>query len=204
MIVALIALVLSMSGSAVAAVSYASRAGSVDGKSAVGAGASNNQAAGRLVATAKGGFDKGKIPAKFLGGDVQGAGQPFTQTVPVSDNANLAATPIVTVPGVGTLSAGCDDQAKNPGREDPLTVLAFTNQSGGFVSFERTVGNGQPVISPIDNNAVTSVNIPGSNTFSYNIQAGLTNLQVDGVVRQDGVGTADGRCVVYGGAVRLP
>src|SRR4051794_6559128 len=102
MIVALIALILSMSGSAVAAVSYASRAGSVDGKSAVGAGASGNQAAGRLVATAKGGFDKGKIPGKFLGGVVQGSGQPFTQTVPVSDNANLAATPIVTVPGVGT------------------------------------------------------------------------------------------------------
>jgi hypothetical protein len=204
MIVALIALVLSMSGSAVAAVSYASRAGSVDGKSAVGAGASNNQAAGRLVATAKGGFDKGKIPAKFLAGVVQGAGQPFTQTVPVSDNANLAATPIVTVPGVGTLSAGCDDQAKNPGREDPLTVLAFTNQSGAFVSFERTIGNGQPVISAIDNNAVSGVNIPGSNTFSYNIQSGLTNLQINGVVRQDGTGTADGRCVVYGGAIRLP
>jgi hypothetical protein len=32
----------------------------------------------------------------------------------------------------------------------------------------------------------------------------LTNVQINGVVRQDGVGTADGRCVVYGGAIRLP
>jgi len=37
-----------------------------------------------------------------------------------------------------------------------------------------------------------------------NIQAGLTNLRIDGVVRQDGAGTADGRCVVYGAAVRIP
>jgi hypothetical protein len=204
MVVALIALVLSTSGSAVAAVSYASRAGSVDGYSAVGASSSLQHAAGNLVATARGGSMAGQIPAKFLAGVVQGAGQPFVQTVQVSDNANLAPVALVAVPGVGTLSAGCDDQAKNPGRENPLTVLAFTNQSGGFVSFERTLGQAPPVVTAIDNNAVAGAQVPGSTTFSYNVQAGLTNLQINGVVRQDGAGTADGRCVVYGAVVRMP
>ena len=204
MVVALIALVLSTSGSAVAAVSYASRAGSVDGHSAVGASSSLQHAAGNLVATAKGGSMSGQIPAKFLAGVVRGSAQPFVQTVSVSDNANLAPVALVSVPGVGTLSAGCDDQAKNPGREDPLTVLAFTNQSGGFVSFERTLGQAPPVVTAIDNNAVATASIPGSTTFSYNLQSGLSNLQINGVVRQDGAGTADGRCVVYGSAVRLP
>ena len=204
MVVALIALVLSTSGSAVAAVSYASRAGSVDGHSAVGASSSLQHAAGNLVATAKGGSTSGQIPARFVAGVQQGSSQPFVQSVQVSDNANLAPTALVGVPGVGTLSAGCDDQAKNPGRENPLTVLAFTNQSGGFISFERTLGQTQPVVTAIDNNAVATASIPGSTTFSYNLQVGLTNLQVNGVVRQDGTGTADGRCVVYGSAVRVP
>jgi hypothetical protein len=72
------------------------------------------------------------------------------------------------------------------------------------VSFERTLGHGQPVVTAIDNNAVASASIPGSTTFSYNLQSGLTNLQINGVVRQDGAGTADGRCVVYGSALRVP
>ena len=204
LVVAIVALVFAMGGTAVAAVSYASNAGAVDGKSAVGAGASTNQAAGRLVATARGGSTKGQIPAKFLAGVVQGSGQPFVSTVGVSDNANLAPSPLVTVPGIGTLSAGCDDEAKNPGRENPLSVLSFTNQSGAFISFARTIGTGQPAVTAIDNNAVATNQVPGSTTFAYNLQAGLTNLQINGVVRQDGVGTADGRCVIYGSAVRIP
>jgi len=90
MVVALIALVLSTSGSAVAAVSYASRAGSVDGHSAVGASSSLRHAAGNLVATAKGGSTSGQIPARFVAGVQQGSSQPFVQSVQVSDNANLA------------------------------------------------------------------------------------------------------------------
>jgi hypothetical protein len=204
LVLSIIALVFAMGGSAVAAVSYASNAGRVDGKSAVGAGSSLSHAAGNLVATAKGGATKGQIPAKFLAGVVNGSGQPFVATVGVSDNANLAPSPLVVVPGFGTLSAGCDDQAKNPGREDPLTVLGFTNQAGGFISFARTVGNGQATITALDNNAATTVNVPGANTFAYNLQNGLINLQINGVVRQDGVNTADGRCVVYGSALRIP
>ena len=104
MVVALIALVLSTSGSAVAAVSYASRAGSVDGHSAVGASSSLRHAAGNLVATAKGGSTSGQIPARFVAGVQQGSSQPFVQSVQVSDNANLAPAALVGVPGVGKTS----------------------------------------------------------------------------------------------------
>jgi hypothetical protein len=204
LVVAIVALVFAMTGTAVAAVSYASNAGAVDGKSAVGASSSTSHAAGRLVATAAGGTAKGQIPARFLAGVVQGTGQPFVQSVPVSDNANLAPVTLVSVPGVGTLSAGCDDQARNPGREDPLTALSFTNQAGTPISFERTIGTAQPLVSTLEIEAIATAQIPASTTFSLNVQSGLTNLRLEGVVRQDGQGTADGRCVVYGAAVRLP
>jgi hypothetical protein len=204
LVVAFVALVFAMTGTAVAAVSYASNAGAVDGKSAVGASSSTAHAAGRLVATAAGGSAKGQIPARFLAGVVQGTGQPFVQSVPVSDNANLAPVTLVSVPGVGTLSAGCDDQARNPGREDPLTALSFTNQAGAPISFERTIGTAQPLVSTLEIEAIATAQIPASTTFSLNVQSGLTNLRLEGVVRQDGQGTADGRCVVYGAAVRLP
>src|SRR5215207_1583101 len=66
MVVALIALVMAMTGSAVAAVNFATNAGAVDGKSAVRAGVTRSFAAGRLVATAADGPNKGRIPSKFL------------------------------------------------------------------------------------------------------------------------------------------
>ncbi|HSD79536.1 MAG TPA: hypothetical protein VLB47_02705, partial [Solirubrobacteraceae bacterium] len=49
--VSLAALVMASTGTAVAAVTYAQNAGAVDGRSAVGSGASPRRAAGRLVAT---------------------------------------------------------------------------------------------------------------------------------------------------------
>src|SRR3954462_15251273 len=66
MVVAGIALFVSLGGTSVAAVSYAQRAGSVDGKSAVSAGSTLGHAAGRLVATNSSGPDKGRIPGKFI------------------------------------------------------------------------------------------------------------------------------------------
>ena len=64
MVVAGIALFVSLGGTSMAAVSYATRAGSVDGKSAVFAGASLSQAAGKLVATNRSGTDKGRLPGQ--------------------------------------------------------------------------------------------------------------------------------------------
>jgi hypothetical protein len=66
MVVALVALVVASSGTAVAAVTYARNAGAVDGKSAVASGASRADAAGRLVATQRTGADRGRIDSRYL------------------------------------------------------------------------------------------------------------------------------------------
>ena len=58
MVVAVIALIVALSGTAIAAVDFARNAGAVDGKSAVGAKASLRSAAGKLVATSTGGNGK--------------------------------------------------------------------------------------------------------------------------------------------------
>ena len=66
MVVAIMALLVALSGTAVAAVNFASNAGAVDGKSAVASSASLNSAAGKLVATQRSGAGKGRLAAKFL------------------------------------------------------------------------------------------------------------------------------------------
>ena len=66
MVVALVALVMASTGTAVAAVNFAQNAGAVDGKSAVRSSVTRSTAAGRLVATASRGLLKGRIPGKFL------------------------------------------------------------------------------------------------------------------------------------------
>ena len=114
MIVALIALVLATAGSAVAAVTYATNAGAVDGKSAVSAGVSTTAAAGKLVATARGGSVRGKIPAQYLALPdlVAGKGQvqAFERAIDVVDNAQGAPQDIVGIFGFGILRAACNDQ----------------------------------------------------------------------------------------------
>jgi hypothetical protein len=65
LVISLIALVMAMSGTAIAAVNFASNAGPVDGKSAVADGALRSQAAGGLVATQRSGDAKGTIRAKY-------------------------------------------------------------------------------------------------------------------------------------------
>src|ERR671921_702531 len=68
MVVASIALFVSLGGTSVAAVSYARNAGKVDGYDAVKASSSTKKAAGKLVAANKSGPDKGRIPGKHLAG----------------------------------------------------------------------------------------------------------------------------------------
>src|SRR5690348_16223768 len=143
MVVAIAALVMASTGSAIAAVSYAKRAGAADGKSAVGATRSLDAAAGKLVATRPSGTTKGKIPNKFLGQ------VPFTTTfsnvAQVTDNANGASTPLAAA-GLGLLSATCDDQNGTAGNENPSTTLTFSSNQPVPVNFARQVGNNGPLV----------------------------------------------------------
>src|SRR4051812_16293858 len=173
MVVAGIALFVSLSGTSVAAMSYASRAGAVDGKSAVYAGASLSQAAGKLVATNRSGPDKGRLPGKFV------ADVPKTQTFgngfEVADNAPGAPQPVATMSGLGTLTATCNDQNAAAGKEDPISTITFLNQSGGAANIARRVGNGDGALDVSANQTASSVAIGGFNTFMFHVQQGGRN-----------------------------
>ena len=200
MAVALMALFISLGGTSIAAVNYAANAGKVDGKDGVAATTTLSKAAGDLVATNKTGADKGKIPAKFL------ADVPTTQTfgVPfaVTDNAVGAPSVLATSEGIGQLTATCADQANQAGTEDPTTTLSF-NAAIGVNTSKRAGGGNGTVTSQAGGTAQTLV-IGGSNTFEFQIQAPSgTNLLIQGVVRQDGRGTNNATCLVYGTVLRV-
>ena len=196
MVVAGIALFVSLGGTSIAAVSYVSNAGAVDGKSAVFAGASLSQAAGKLVATNRSGPDKGRLPGKFVA-DVPKT-QTFSRGFEVADNAPGAPQTVAVMSGLGTLTATCNDQAAAAGNEDPIYVLTFLNQSGTTINLARRVGNGDGALGLVANQTATSVSIGGSNTFVFHAEFSGHNAIITGGVRQDGRGSAAASCGVYG------
>jgi hypothetical protein len=205
LVISFIALVVAMSGTALAAVNYARNAGAVDGKSAVADGASLRAARGRIVATQRAGDAKGTIGQRYLDlrGLARGATATFGRAFEVADNAEGAPTAIGGIPGLGTLTAQCNDQDQAAGKEDPLTVIAFADQSGEAINLSRTVGNGDPLVAPLANGAQTAFTIGGSNTFALHIERRGVNYLAQGVVRQDGRGTAAATCLVYGFALAV-
>lgn len=201
MVVALLALVTATTGTAIAAVSYATNAGAVDGKSAVASGATLSQATGRLVATQRSGSGKGRIATKYL--DL--AGTPRTATFgrafDVADNATGVATAIGGIPGLGTLTAQCIDQNQTVGNEDPATTVTFANTSGDTVNIARTVGAQNPQVTSLANGTQDAFTIGGSSTFTLQVERRGVNYLAQGVVRQDGRGTKAASCLIYGLAI---
>ena len=196
MVVAGIALFVSLGGTTIAAVSYATRAGSVDGKSAVYSGASLSQAAGKLVATERSGADKGRLPGRFVS-DVPKT-LVFSNVFEVADNAPGAPQTAAVISGLGTLTATCNDQAGAAGNEDPVSTVSFLNQSGEPVNVARRVGNGDGALAVAPNQTAASLTVGGSNTFMFHIERRSQNAIINGGIRQDGRGTATASCVVFG------
>ena len=203
MVVSCIALVMASTGTAVAAVNYAANAGKVDGKDAVHAGAKLSQAAGDVVATNRSGPDKGRIPGKFLADVMRGGADSFSRPAEVQDNAADVPTAISSIPGLGTLSASCFDQNRQPSNEDPATTLTFANQSGVPVNVAQQIGGANPSVAAQLTNTTSQFTVGGSNTFRLHIEKQGTNYVVEGVVRQDGRGTNAASCLVYGYALRV-
>jgi hypothetical protein len=196
MVVAGIALFVSLGGTSIAAVNYASRAGSVDGKSAVYSGASLRQAAGKLVATERSGDHKGRLPGKFLA-DVAKA-EPFNTFTEVVDNAAGVARPLATLSGLGTLETVCNDEAGAAGRENPITSIVFNNTSGVQLNIARRVGVNDGAVTLAPNATRTIIAIGGANTFTIHVEGARHNAIIMGAARQQGAGTAAGACGVYG------
>ena len=196
MVVAGLALFVSLGGTSVAAVNYASRAGSVDGKSAVSASSTLSRAAGELVATNSSGPDKGRLPGKFVA-DVAHT-ESFVKAYEVADNTPGAPQLVGSFGGLGSLTATCNDQNAAAGNEDPISIVTFLNQSGAAVTVARRVGNGDGAITVAPNQTASSLNIAGSNTFMFHIERGGQNAIIEGGVRQEGRGTPAGSCAVFG------
>jgi len=201
MVVAGIALFVSLGGTSVAAVSYASRAGSVDGKSAVYAGSTLSQAAGKLVATNNSGADKGRLPGKFVA-DVAKT-QSFSRAYEVADNAPGAPQLAASIKGLGSITATCNDQNTAAGNEDPISVITFVNTSGHPANVARRVGNGDGALTLAANQTTTSVSIGGSNTYVFHIEWAGQNAIIMGGVRQDGRATPTAVCAVYGAVMQV-
>ena len=201
MVVACVALFVALGGTGIAAVNFARNAGAVDGKSAVAASSTISRAAGKLVATNSRGPDKGKIPGKFLAGTASAL--TFGASTAVADNAVGADAALRSEPGIGTLSATCQDQDNRPGVEDPQTTLKFTNTSGTVINMAKRVGGGNAIVLGQPPATVQELPIGGSNTFEFHVQNANVDLLINGVVRQDGRNTPNGTCVFYGTFVRV-
>ena len=212
MVVALVALVMSTTGGAIAAVNYAQNAGKVDGYDAVQAKSSNDKAAGRLVATYAGGEEKGKLPFRFLSGvaseadvdalaDAATRGKNGSQAIAVSDNAATTEVNLIDL-GFGNLQVSCVDQADAAGVEDPGTRVAVTNYSPAAFNIARRLGTGNPFIRSLEPNTAETFVVGVRNTFTIQLQvAPATTVLIEGAAEQRGEGTADGSCVVWATAL---
>ncbi len=196
MVVAIVALVMATTGSAVAAVDFARNAGAVDGKSAVGASSSLKGAKGKLVATQAGGVNSGKIPGKFVADVIGGNGGITTiaRAQDVNDGMIGAPVQLAVIPGFGTITSVCRDQAPPPGNENPAQDISFNNASGEAVSYAREVGANDAVITVPANGTSTPFTINGSNTFRIILHKGSSSVTIDGIARQDGSGTPTAQC----------
>ena len=201
MAVAGVALFISLGGTSLAAVNYARNAGKVDGRSAVGAGASATRAAGKVVATTRRGPAKGTLPGRFVA-DVPRT-QTFGRAMQVTDNAANAPSVVGSAPEIGSITASCTDENAAVGVEDPRTEITLTNSSGTAINVARQVGNNNSQVTAQLNGTAATLTIRGSNTFSYHLERFGVNLMVQGVVRQDGRNTADASCLLYGTVLRV-
>lgn len=212
MAVALVALVMSMTGGAIAAVNYAQNAGKVDGYDAVKAKSGNSKAAGNLVATYPGGALKGKLPFRFLSGAASQAdldrlsglvarGRNGARLIPVPDNSATTADTMIDLE-LGNLQVTCFDQAEQPTTENAATRITITNHSGFPVNLSRRVGVADAAIQTLENGTTDVFAVGQQNTFEVQLQGtGNKTVLVEGTARQIGQGTADSSCAVWATAI---
>jgi len=208
MVVALIALVVASSGTAVAVVGYARNAGAVDGKSAVAASASLQRAGGKLVATAPTGRNRGRIPNRFVSEVMRGGATSLTRYLRVVDNAEGPVVPLAIIPRIGRLDAQCRDQDATPGIESTQTVITFTASETGGVNVSRLLGRDiEDARNAVVFTALKDVPMPilsfADSLFQLVLQAGDRTVFVNGASRSDANRTADAKCLIFGIGLRV-
>jgi len=208
MVVAVIALVVALSGSAIAAVDFAHNAGAVDGKSAVGAKASLHSAAGKLVATATGGNGKGQIPARFLEGVMRGGTMTLSKYLHTVDNQAGRPTALLTVPGIGRFDAQCDDVDPTVGTQTTRTTVNFTASVKNGVNVSRLLGRdigaGQrPAVFSAPQGQPVSILASADGLFEVIMEAKGRSVLVVGSSRTDNGPGPAAACLIWGTAFRV-
>jgi hypothetical protein len=199
LVISIIALVMATAGTSIAAVSFATNAGAVDGLSAVRAG-STDKAAGKLIAAARSGPRKGTIPSYHLSGVPQS--DSFSQLFSVPDN-QVGGQVTLDENELGRLSAACSDENNTAGNENPTGTVSFTSTNAAAVNFARHVGTGAANSGILQPNTVHSFTIGGANTFLVHLELFGTNVIYQGFIRQINQGTADAQCLIVGTRERI-
>lgn len=208
MVVALVALFVASSGTAVAVVGYARNAGAVDGRSAVSARSSLKHAKGRLVATAGAGHNRGRIPGRFVADVMRGSSTSLTRYMRVVDNAEGPLVPLAIIPGIGRLDAQCRDQDPEVAVESTQTVITFTASDPGGVNVSRLLGrdieNGRNavVFTALKDQPVAILTFADS-LFQLVLQAHDRTVFLNGASRSDANRTANAACLVFGIGLRV-
>lgn len=212
MTVAVVALVMSMTGGAIAAVNYAQNAGKVDGYDAVKASKGEKKRAGNLVATYRRGDNRGKLPLGLIAGaaskgavdrlsEIVARGRNGAELIAVADNVVTASQVLINLE-LGNLQVSCADQQNQAGTENATTRLGITNHSGAAMNISRRLGGGEPVITTIGSGIVENFAVGQENTFSVQLQGtGNKTVLIEGTARQVGQGTADSACAVWATAI---
>jgi hypothetical protein len=208
MVVAIVALIVALSGTAVAAVDFARNAGAVDGKSAVSARTPVRLAAGRLVATARAGAGRGRLPGRFVSDVMRGGATSLTRYLRAVDNADGPVVPLAIIPGIGRLDAQCRDQDPTVGIKSTQTLVSFTASDPRGVNVSRLLGSDigssreGVVFTALKNQPVPILQFADS-LFQLTLQARDRTVFMTGAARPDLNRTASAACLIFGIGLRV-
>jgi hypothetical protein len=208
MVVAVIALIVALSGTAIAAVDFARNAGAVDGKSAVGAKSSLRSAAGKLVATSTGGNGKGQIPARFLDGVMRGGTMTLSKYLRTTDNQAGRATPLLIIPGIGRFDAQCDDVDPAVGTQTTRTSINFTASVNQGVNVSRLLGRDigtatRPTVFTAAKGQLVSILASADGLFEVIMESKGRSVLITGASRTDNGPGPQASCLIWGTAFRV-
>ena len=208
MVVALIALVVASSGTAVAVVGYARNAGAVDRLSAVPARTPLKHAKGKLVATASAGENRGRIPGRFVADVMRGSTTSLSKYLRVVDNSDGPVVPLAIIPGIGRLDARCRDQDPTPGVESTQTFVSFTGADPAGVNVSlltgRDVERGRNAVVFTAPKDVPQLILDRADFFfQLTMQARDRTVFMTGASRTDLNNTANAACLIFGIGLRV-
>jgi hypothetical protein len=208
MVVALIALVVALSGTAVAAVYFVRNAGAVDGYSAVSASSTLRNSAGKLVATATAGPGKGRVPGRFIDDVMRGGSTSLSRYIRAVDNSDGPVVPLAIIPGIGRLDAQCRDQDETPNVKSTQTLVTFTASDERGVNVSRLLGSDigssreGVVFTALKDQPVPIMQFADS-LFQLTLQARDRTVFVSGAARPDLNRTAAAACLIFGVGFRV-